>query len=89
MPLFKIPEGTQERAHKRQMGSDGQPHERTEAMDVERRLTAMEDLTRCMGHLTVIHDVRLREMGTLFRVIALPKGSTYFKMAEEVDTKWK
>ena len=38
----------------------------------------------CMGQLTVIHDVRLREFGALFRVVMVPKGTPYFTAAESV-----
>ena len=43
----------------------------------------------CMGQLTVIHDVRLREFGTLFRVVMVPKGTPYFTAAESVGAAWK
>ena len=56
---------------------------------MESRLTAMEDLQKSMGQLLVIHDGRIRELGVMFCVVTIPKGTTYFTRAEEVDVQWK
>ena len=71
------------------MGANGEAREKSDQTDLETRLKEVEDLTRSMGQLTVIHDVRLRELGTMFRTIILKKDSPYNKRAAVVDAEWK
>ena len=90
MSLFSCTPAGAEGAGKRRMGPDGQPVSTDGgAPTLESRLKAVEELTTSMGQLVVVHDTRLRELGTLFRVLMFPKGSSYAVAAEEVNEGWK
>ena len=49
----------------------------------------VEELAVRTAQVLSIHDVRLREFGTLTRRVRMPVASEYGKVLVDVDTKWK
>ena len=91
MSLFKNTD-TNEQTRKRGRAANGEPASSaggSSGTDIDKRLTEVEELAKSIGQLTVIHDVRLRELATLFRVMMVPQTSGFFKRCDTVDEKWK
>ena len=57
--------------------------------DLDKRVAAVEELTKDIGQLAVVHDVRLRELATLLRVVMVPQTSSFSKRCTAVDEGWK
>ena len=57
--------------------------------EIYRRLREVEETQTVTGQLVVVHDNRLRELGTLFRALLVPEGSSFTKAMDGVDTEWK
>ena len=49
----------------------------------------VEELAVRTAQVLSIHDVRLREFGTMARRVKLPLQSEYGKLLSDVDGKWK
>ena len=91
-PLFSMSRGEEEdgvRSGKRGMGSDGQSYSKGPAADLETRVAKLEELTTSMAQLQVIHDGRIRELGTMVRVGMIPKGKPAYEWMERTNEKWK
>ena len=89
MPLFNMTEPEKEDGRSKRGRSHTGAIPRGREPDLETRVMAMEELTASMGHLMVAHDIRIRELGTAFRVLLIPKGCTFALNFERVDAKWK
>ena len=57
--------------------------------DITERLERLEIRQERQGKLLVIHDARLRELGTLFRVLQVSTRHTHYGVFQGVETSWK
>ena len=56
---------------------------------MEQRMDELTELTHAIGQLVVVQDARIRELGTVFRCVLMPRGSPIADRMEKMDEEWK